>query len=535
MVEGQQRDQFHRQRGRTKMNRPRPREPLIQNFFGLSESQAQKRAQWIFIFNGLLWIILSGLEILIHFYYADQRSLVIVLMSFVKYAPILFVPFIAARKIASEYLTDIFELSDEGVAEDFISNLALGSGHETITIDNGRVKDDDLNSPLLLIGGPGYVQVNLGNAAVTEKTDGEPNILYSQPDYWKLEGFERIREIGFEDGKPRYAVFDLKDQFIRNLSIATRTKDGIPIEALDIKIIFSVQRRPDAGDNGDFNDSIAASDEAIHALVYRQTVPAGTTKSFHPRVGFPWDSTILPLVLGELEDLIMGHSLNEILADIGRKEREQISDADNHIDNLKKELTGQHPAANTAIELHSKLQNNKVNIESSFQSRSKITARFYEAEFQKKARNLGVNLIWIDIGTWKLPPSVVLEKHREAWNLARENAEKRAGILRKKDAAKRKEFMQLVNDVMFSQIERAFSLKDFSDISATKIDLKKLAERKPPQIARDILRAFRKELVSALDLYASDKQAYDKNRQIAEAIERAIAEINHHLEPHPGR
>jgi len=508
---------------------------LIQNFFGLSESQAQKRAQWIFIFNGLLWIILSGLEILIHFYYADQRSLVIVLMSFVKYAPILFVPFIAARKIASEYLTDIFELSDEGVAEDFISNLALGSGHETITIDNGRVKDDDLNSPLLLIGGPGYVQVNLGNAAVTEKTDGEPNILYSQPDYWKLEGFERIREIGFEDGKPRYAVFDLKDQFIRNLSIATRTKDGIPIEALDIKIIFSVQRRPDAGDNGDFNDSIAASDEAIHALVYRQTVPAGTTKSFHPRVGFPWDSTILPLVLGELEDLIMGHSLNEILADIGRKEREQISDADNHIDNLKKELTGQHPAANTAIELHSKLQNNKVNIESSFQSRSKITARFYEAEFQKKARNLGVNLIWIDIGTWKLPPSVVLEKHREAWNLARENAEKRAGILRKKDAAKRKEFMQLVNDVMFSQIERAFSLKDFSDISATKIDLKKLAERKPPQIARDILRAFRKELVSALDLYASDKQAYDKNRQIAEAIERAIAEINHHLEPHPGR
>ena len=69
-----------------------------------------------------------------------------------------------------------------------------------------------------------------------------------------------------------------------------------------------------------------------------------------------------------------------------------------------------------------------------FESRSKITAQFFEKEFKEKAAKLGVSVEWIDIGTWQLPSSLILEKHKEAWNLSRENAKKRnaAGTLEKK-------------------------------------------------------------------------------------------------------
>jgi hypothetical protein len=503
------------------MNQPASRRQFLEILFGLTEKQASRRAQWILIFCGLTWIILSGLEILIHFYYKDQRSLTIAAMSFLKYIPILIVPYFAARKIAADYLANIFELENAAIAENFISHITFGLGLEKITLDEGGIKGN-IKSPILLIGGPGLVQVNLDNVAVSEKRDGEPHVLYSRSDRWKLEGFERIREIGAEAGTPKYAIIDLKDQFIKNLSVSARTKDGILIEAQDIKIIFSVERKRNNGES--VNEIFSVSDEAIHALVYKQTVLVGTTKSFQPSAGFPWDSSILPLVLSELENLIMQHSLNEILANIGQKELDQTTEAEQNINALKDELTGQQRAIPLA----------SVAKVPEFHSRSKITAQFFEPEFQNKASELGVQLIWIDIGTWKLPSSIILDKHKEAWNLARENAAKRANITRKKESAKRKEIMQLINEVIFSKFERtpSLNLTDIAEAGRGSFNLRKLMEKKPIEIAKDILRAFRKELLAAQAVFASDEAAYRKNKEIVDAIHVATEEINYHTETH---
>ncbi len=501
------------------MKPPSTREPNSKDFYGLTEVHALKRAQRVLIFYGLLWVILSGLDILIHYYVPEQRSLYVVAMSFLKYLPILAVPYFTARRAAAHYLTDIFELDDEQTAEDFLSYITFGSGKAKITIDEGRIKQSDMNSPILLIGGPGFVQVNLDNAAVAEHPNGTPEVLLARSKPWVLEGFERIREIGMNGDAPQYAIIDLKDQFIKNLSIITRTKDGIPIEAHDIKIIFSVKRNEENAGNAGNTSSI--SEETIHSLVYKQIVQVGDVRGEEANGKFPWASTILPLALGELEDLITKSTLNEILANIGQKEIDQTNEADQKINTLKSELTGQQRAV---------LRTNKI---PDFQPRSKITERFYTPEFKARAAELGVQLMWIDIGTWKLPSTIILEKHKEAWQLARENAAKRSGIERKKQFAKRKEFMQLIHDVVFAKFTktRSLSWKELSNLDPENIEeLRRYMTRTPEEIAKDILRAFRKELLTAQHMFASKKETFDKNKPTIEAIQSAIQNINPHIQ-----
>ncbi len=150
-----------------------------------------------------------------------------------------------ARIMAARYLDDVYELDDEDLASDFLEEVTFGYGHEKITINEGRISEKDEESPLILIGGPGSIQVNLDSVALLEKVNGEPKVIYPRNDPWKLGRFERIREIGKYDeaGKREYAIINLRDQFVSGLSVKSRTKDGIPIEAQGIKVMFSILRR----------------------------------------------------------------------------------------------------------------------------------------------------------------------------------------------------------------------------------------------------------------------------------------------------
>src|SRR6266496_1961261 len=58
-----------------------------------------------------------------------------------------------------------------------------------------------------------------------------------------------------------------------------------------------------------------------------------------------------------------------------------------------------------------------------FTPRYKITNLFSEfaEDFTRSARNSGVELHWIGVGTWKTPVEIVPEKHLEAWQITQEN------------------------------------------------------------------------------------------------------------------
>jgi len=91
----------------------------------------------------------------------------------------LLVPMIVMLRLAAIYLDDIFELQDIGVATKFILQAAFAIRYQTVKIRNGEIDPSDVNTPLMKIGGPGYVRVDFENAAVFERIDGTARIVTS--------------------------------------------------------------------------------------------------------------------------------------------------------------------------------------------------------------------------------------------------------------------------------------------------------------------------------------------------------------------
>ncbi len=439
-----------------------------------------------------------------------------------------------ARKTAALYIDDVFELDDEELASEFLEEVTFGRGREKITVNEGRISEKDERSPIILIGGPGEIQVNLDSVALLEKVNGEPAVIYPRKESWRLGRFERIREIGKHDevGKREYAIINLRDQFVSGLSVKSRTKDGIPLEAQDIKVIFSVLRKQPA--EGEENDAAYLPDEeAVKSLVYNQTIitPAPSTPS---GIGFPWDTTAIPLVVTELENLITSHTLSEILVSIGQKEVDRASINDETIAQMRVELTGQQTVAGGRKEAPTP----------TFKSRSKITAQFFEKPFKEKAAKLGISIEWIDIGTWQLPSTLILDKHKEAWNLARENAKKLAGIERSKKRHETEEMLKLIENVVIRNYERSGGSrtsyykdrdaeKEFEAFIAANPDLKgqllkgESVRKDAAAVAQEILKAFRKELLAGKLLIENENKPNDEKEADLVKIEKALFDISH--------
>ncbi len=511
------------------MRRPWQRNQPINLLFGLSDESVQFRNKWRGFAGQAAWLILSSITIILTIFGVKEmlHVAVIIGMSLVKYIPMLMVVYSLSRMMAARYLDDVYELHDEDLASGFLEEVTFGYGRSSITINEGKVPEQDERSPLILIGGPGYVQVNLDSVALVEKVDGEPGVIHPRSQAWKLGRFERIREIGRHDevGKREYAIINLRDQFVDGLSVKSRTRDGIPLEAKDIKVIFSILRRQQTEDDAVQGDAYLFDPEAVEAIVYNQTLitPEPATA---PGISFPWNTTVLPLVIAELEDIITTRTLSEILATIGQKEMDESSNNDQTIAQMRVEMTGQ---TYTGIR--------KETPAPKFESRSRITAQFHTKQFKEKAAKLGVSIEWIDIGTWQLPSNLILDKHKEAWNLSRENAKKRASVDRSKRRHELEEIAKLVDSVVITNYEAQSGISKFTDKSGQTITLddnsarqllKQVTGKKDPTtIALEILKAFRKELLAAKMLIENESKADVEKRAALVNIEKALYNINY--------
>ena len=519
------------------------RDQMIPRLFGLSEDSVEYRNQIRSYAGFAAWAILSGLTLGVFIFLAESnlQRLAIAALSAFKYLPLFAIIYALARKKAAQYLADVFELEDENVADRFIEDVTFGQGHELITIHEGKISEDDERSPLILIGGPGYVQVNLDSVALLERVDGIPEIIEPRAKPWKLGRFERIREIGKFDevGKREYAIINLRDQFVRGISVKSRTKDGIPIEAQDVKVMFSILRKPK--ETAPENNPYHYEENAVYSLVYDQVIitppPAKVSG-----VSFPWDTTVLPLVTGELENIITSRNLSEILASISRRELDDLSLNEATNKQMRLEMTGEQTV----------LSQSGGARPPEFMTRSKITALFFSEDFKAKAAALGVAIHWIDIGTWQLPNEIILDELKAAWKLMGDNARRRGGIDRSAKQHEMREMMELVNNVIVSNYSRSsgssgsrkFSEKDYMEIAKLMEENPEIAfsplmqqrysqnvssNRDAQSIAHDILKAFRKELIVARDLIDKEnRSSIDKQAEVA-LIDKALRDIDYHV------
>jgi hypothetical protein len=518
------------------MNKKMRRDNFNARLFGLTDESVEFRNRWRGLASMAIWLVLSGISMIVMIFASGAKDPlnigIIIGMSFLKYVPLLMVVYNLARVMSARYLDDVYELDDEDLASDFLEEVTFGYGRERITIKEGRISKKDEESPLILIGGPGSIQVNLDSVALLEKVNGEPTVIHPRNESWKLGRFERIREIGKSDeaGKREYAIINLRDQFVSGLSVKSRTKDGIPIEAQGIKVIFSILRRQQTEDDQVQGDAYLFDENAVRALVYNQTIitPEPSTPS---GITFPWDTTIIPLVISELEELITSHTLSEILASISQKEVDNAFNNDQTIAQMRLEMTGQQ----TLNEIR------KEPLAPNFKSRSKITAQFFDLKFKEKAAKIGVSVEWIDIGTWQLPSALILDKHKEAWNLSRENAKKRGIVERSKKRHEMAEIIGLINNVIIKNYEKTTTPQKLTEkeletlietdpeaVAAYRRQLlqpTKQQKKDPTTIAHEMLNAFRKELRAAKSLIESENKPLEEKLADLGTIEKALYNI----------
>ena len=366
---------------------------------------------------------ITGFAIFLQTVVTDPRIL--------QYLPIFLAPFFIALQSAAMYLADVFELEDVGVARQFVNAVALSGSNETLRIKNGAVSDKHLESPAYLIGGPGKVVVELDSVALFERADGTPHVIGptgNKPGSKEtLEGFERFRQ-----------AIDIRDHHI-TLTVESRSRDGIPIEATDVRLMFSIFR----GKNAEPSPAIPYpfDEKAIEQIVYKAASRVTPEQTNPSTFDFNWINNMTGLIRGRLGGFMSKHKLTEYLASIGLPEVEKVKEREGKIAEQMQQLTQSDEPA----------EQKEAKPLPEFQARYKIKDMFarFADDFSEQARNNGVELQWIGVGTWTSEIESVLKDHLEAWLLSQENlqndsAGKMGGIEKAEVTEKTKELIQKV-------------------------------------------------------------------------------------------
>jgi hypothetical protein len=173
------------------------------------------------------------------------------------------------------------------------------------------------------------------------------------------------------------------------------------------------------------------------------------------------------------------HNLTEYLASIGMPEFERAKAQEAVIAEEARQLNVPKEEAPKAQE---------VRPAPDFTPRREITNLFgqFAQKFSDMARERGVELHWIGVGTWKTPPEidVVPEKHLEAWKLSQENLyrESQEVLNRLEQEAITQKMVTLIQDVPVAVYQRATD-----------------EEREHNNAMRSLLLAYRQQLIEAAE------------------------------------
>ena len=440
-------------------------------------------------------MLISGIKIIVTVFFN---------MVVIRHMLALYIPYWLMQQVAAIYLADIFE-KDEKVAHTFIQHSAFGGYYHTIRIRQGKIAKEDEESPIIQIGGPGYVVSELESAVVFERPDGTTRVIGPTHKEHRgkvlLQGFERIRQ-----------GVDLRD-VVEKLDITTRSRDGIPVTAKDVQYRYSIYRgvKPVKSPQAPY----PYDENAVLNLVYGTTRPVKIDETPVQKHDWlePLPGKIIGQVIGEMSGFINKRGLSDFLVVLGKPEDESFEErrkdtteriraisgqvesdlpgSDAEIANLGGSLDGSNPAetARTAME---------------FVPREVLTKLFYDS-FQSKAPQRGTQLNWIGVGTWDTPSQISLKNHQEAWKLSRENFARSnpTELKRLYDIAWRQEYIRLIEEVPIHKL---------------KADPQNLDD---DQLIKGLLKEYLVTLERARELY--------RRENIPEEILKAISEIERWL------
>lgn len=425
------------------------------------------------------------------------------------FLPLMLASFFISLQSAAIYLADIFEIEDVSIARNHVFEVALSGSDDVIRISEGEVLEEHRKSPNFLIGGPGRIIVDLDSAALFEKPDGTPHVIGpTAGGRAVIEGFERFREaIDLRDH-----FIDLRDRDDKSRSVNSRSRDGLPIAATDVSFIFSIHRTVDEKEaeikparkgkrqTGLFSrkavekepvketkkdpDPYPFSKKAVENIVYKaasQVTPDQINPSTYK---FSWINNMTGLVRSELGGFMAKRDLTVYLASTNYPERDRAVNRENEFVEQARRVIPPH---------EDPPQPQNVPPVPDFTPRYKITDLFNEftSDFTKKARERGVELRWIGIGTWQTPIPNVIDKHLEAWKISRENqgngSDGAMNALRHETALTRS--LELIQEIPLGSYHQALE-----------------RTRNPLRVMFGVVVDFHKQLNQAKDLYIHKRE-----------------------------
>lgn len=359
----------------------------------------------------------------------------------------IYAPFWLMRHITSIYLADVFE-KNEDVAYQFISQAAFASEYGTIRIREGKILESDQSSPIVQIGGPGYVIVELDSAVLFEKPNGTLHIIPPTANEHRgkavVNGFERIRQ-----------ATDLRD-IMGNYEMNARSRDGIPVTGKDIQYTYSIYRGENAVKT--LKTPYPFDEKALTSLVYKapRTVKVGVSPSPKPDWSQPLPGKLGGSIQNELGGFVNKHGLSEFLSSIGEPERDALRTLGEKLDRDGQQLSGRNGTREYEDSISA----------TQFTSRASITAMFYNDSFKKALSNKGFQVSWIGVGTWVTPAEIIPANHLEAWKLSRENASRNNPdqLRRLREEAYLQESLNLVQTMPIGQFYTELKNVDDDDV-----------------------------------------------------------------------
>jgi len=303
-------------------------------------------------------------------------------------------PFLLALEFATLYQSDIYEIAQTSVSRRFILQSAFAiPRYDTLEIKDEKLTPEQRKSPFIQIGGPGIVKPNPEFAVVFERLDGNPHFIRAGMSKKErtLQGFERLRRI-----------IDVRDHTFHYDKIIGRTKDGIKIEIQDVNLLFSIWRQ---SGNTPLNNPYPAHLRDLYWLTYQQ-------------VGEHWTHAMTELVEDHLLRFIQNHTFSEILSAVGEPEiRRQVE-----LESTIQRIAWSQPLRRPLRFIYSPQMPQPLP-PPVFVPRPQLSNFFksFTQEFPLAARQRGLRLEWINVGTWNTTHPILLDQHIEAWRLTSEN------------------------------------------------------------------------------------------------------------------
>ena len=313
-------------------------------------------------------------------------------------------PYLLIHRFAAVYLADIFE-KDTEVATRFIKQAAFAEDYLTIRIRAGKLIESDEGSPIVQIGGPGYVTVELDSAAVFERPDGTVRVIGPTAKLPRgravIDDFERLRR-----------CIDLRDVIDKH-EITARSKDGIIVKARDIQFSYSVYRGENPKKSLDL--PYPFDEDALKRMVKGAVTPVFLDKlsKKDPEWKNPLPGPLGVSINMEFSAFVSRRGLSEFFSSIGSPEEESLRQREEQIHKDAQALAG-----------HEGFNINESPLKSvPFTSRPGLAEFLFGSDgfknAMKNAKGLQVN--WIGVGTWETPSEIIPTNHLEAWKTSQEN------------------------------------------------------------------------------------------------------------------